>query len=178
MRSSLDWRYHPRPTQGTLHLSRSAHGCLHSYDKGVETQSTFDAISDVELATRGVASKRSGDPPFRSRYAVSFKYLPLDAQTSCDRDFRSTSRVSLGERICRTTHPHPQGGRSSSQRLSRHPRSERSYQSFYHTGVSPQTSAFGVRGSDTSRISATKLVLTLLIFGPNKGWHFNQVYFG
>ena len=110
---------------------------------------------------------------FTRRCAVSFKCLSLDAQMSWDRDFRSTSRVSLGERICRKTHPHPQGGRSSPQRLSGHPRSERSYQSFYHTGISPKTPAFGIRVSETSRISAKKLVLTLLIFGLNKRWHFS-----
>ena len=169
MRSSLGGRYYLRPTQGTLHLSRAAHGCLHSHDKRMETQSTVDAISDVEPTTRGVASKRPGDPSFRSRCAVSFKCLSLDSQMSWDQGFRSTSRVSLGERIgFRKTHPHPQGGRNSPQRLSGHPRSERSYQSFYHTSVSPKTPPFGVRVSDPSRISAKKLVLTLLNCGLNK----------
>ena len=35
------------------------------------------------------------------------------------------------------------------------------------------TSAFSVSVSDTSRISTTKLVLTLLNFGLNKRWHFS-----
>ena len=42
----------------------------------------------------------------------------------------------------------------------------------YHTGVSRETPTFGVRVSDTYRISTKKLVLTLLNFGLNKRWHF------
>ena len=38
---------------------------------------------------------------------------------------------------------------------------------FYHTGVSPETSSLGVRVSDSCRISAKKLVLTLRNCGPN-----------
>ena len=53
---------------------------------------------------------------------------------------------------------------------------ERSHRAFYHTGVSPKTPAFGVRVFDTYRISKTKLVLTLLIFGLNKRWHFSLTY--
>ena len=100
-------RYYIRPTQRTLRLCRSAHGCLHPNDKRVETQSTFDAISDLETATTGVVPKRPGDSSQRSRRSVSFKCLPLDAQASWDRDFGSTSRGSLGERVCRKTHPNP-----------------------------------------------------------------------
>ena len=59
------------------------------------------------------------------------------------------------------------------KRLSEHSRSENSHPAFYHTGVSPATSTFGVRGSDTSRISKTNLLLTLQNFGQNKRWHFN-----
>ena len=56
MRSGLGWRYYLRSTQGTLRLSRTAHGCLHPHDQRVATQSTVDAISDVETATRDVGS--------------------------------------------------------------------------------------------------------------------------
>ena len=48
------------------------------------------------------------------------------------------------------------------------------YRSFYHTLVSPQTSAFSVRVSDTFRFSTTKLGLTLLNFGLNKRWRFTK----
>ena len=40
-------------------MPRCAHGCLHPND--METQSTFDAISDLETATTGVVPKRPGD---------------------------------------------------------------------------------------------------------------------
>ena len=57
MRSGLGGRL--CSTQGRLHLCRSAYGCLHPNDKGVETQSTLDASSDLETATTGVRSKRA-----------------------------------------------------------------------------------------------------------------------
>ena len=63
----------------------------------------------------------SGDPSFRSRRAVSFKGVSLTAQGTRYSDFGSSQRASLGERIRRKVDPNPQGGRSSSQRLSRHP---------------------------------------------------------
>ena len=50
---------------------------------------------------------------------------------------------------------------------------QRAYRSFYHTGVSPQTPAFGVRRSDTCRISKKKLILALRNCGLNKRMHFN-----
>ena len=51
-------------------------------------------------------------------------------------------------------------------------RNESTYRSFYRTGVSSETPTCGVRVSDAYRISATNLILTLLIFGLNKRWHF------
>ena len=42
----------------------------------------------------------SRDSSQRSRRSISFKCLPLDAQASWDRDFRSPSRGSLGEWVC------------------------------------------------------------------------------
>ena len=57
MRSGLGRRYYLRPTQGTLRLSRTAHGCFHPHDQRVEAQSTVDAISDVETLRGGVGSK-------------------------------------------------------------------------------------------------------------------------
>ena len=129
-------------------------------------------ISDVETLGRRLRSKRSEDSSFRSRCAISFKGVSLGAQSTRYSDFDRSQRVSLGERIRRTVDPNPQGGRSSSQRLSRHPRSERTYWAFHHTRVSPETPAFGVRGSDTYGISTTNLILTLRNCGPNKGWHF------
>ena len=41
------------------------------------------------------------------------------------------------------------------------------WETFYHSGVSSETPAFGFRIFDTGRISTTKLVLTLRNFGPN-----------
>ena len=82
----------------------------------------------------------------------------------------------MGERIRRKVDPNPQGGRSSSQRLSGHLRSERSHRSFYHTGVSPQTPTFGVRGSDTYGISTTNLLLTLRNCGLNKRMHYRSLH--
>ena len=82
MRSGLGGRCYLGPTQGTLRLSRAAHGCLHPHDQRVVTQSTVDAISDVEPATRGVTSKRPRDPSLRSRCAISFKCLHLNAAVS------------------------------------------------------------------------------------------------
>ena len=53
-------------------------------------------------------------------------------------------------------------------------RSENAHRVFYHTGLSPQTPALGVRKPfDTYRISIAKLVLTLRNYGPNKRWHFS-----
>ena len=67
-------------------------------------------------------------------------------------------------------------GESSQAELCRKPYNLREDQlskwAVYHTSVSPKTPAFGVRVFDTCRISATKLGLTLLIFGLNKRWHF------
>ena len=37
-----------------------------------------------------------------------------------------------------------------------------------------ETPVLSVRVFDTCEISAAKLVLTLLIFGPNKRWHFSS----
>ena len=54
-------------------------------------------------------------------------------------------------------------------------RSQRSHRAFYHTSVSPKTPAFGVRVFDTSRISKTNLILTLLNCGLNKRWHFTII---
>ena len=48
MRSVLGWRYHLCSTQGTLYLCLSAHGCLHSHDKSLASESALDAISDLE----------------------------------------------------------------------------------------------------------------------------------
>ena len=48
------------------------------------------------------------------------------------------------------------------------------WETFYHTGVQPETPTFGVRGFDTYEILATKLVFTLLIFGLNNRWHFRH----
>ena len=81
MRSGLGGRCYLRPTQGTLRLSRTAHGCLHPHDKRVETQSTLDAISDVETLGSSTAPKRAGDTSLRSRRAVSFKCVYLGAQS-------------------------------------------------------------------------------------------------
>ena len=64
------------------------------------------------------ASRRSIIP---IRRAVSFKGVSLAAQGTRYSDFDRSQRASLGERIRRTVDPNPQGGRSSSQRLSRHP---------------------------------------------------------
>ena len=114
-------RYYLCASQGTLHLSRSAHGCLHSHDQRVASESTVAHISDVETLGRRLTPKRPGDPSFRSRRAVSFKGVSLAAQGTRYSDFDRSQRASLGERIRRTVDPNPQGGRSSSQRLSRHP---------------------------------------------------------
>ena len=63
--------------------------------------------------------------------------------------------------------------RSSPQRLRGHGRSENPYwETFYHTDVSPETSAFGVRIFDTYGISTKKLILTLRNCGLNKRMHF------
>ena len=43
MRSGLGWRYHLCSTQGTLYLCLSAHGCLHSHDKSLASESALDA---------------------------------------------------------------------------------------------------------------------------------------
>ena len=50
------------PSQQTLHLCRSAHGCLHSDDKSVASESAFDAISDLETLRASVGAERSRDP--------------------------------------------------------------------------------------------------------------------
>ena len=90
--------------------------------------------------------------------------------------FKSDHVSRWGERVCRKTHLHSQGGRSSSQRLRGYNRGSRTHRAFYHTSVSPETPAFSFRVFDTYRISTTKLVLTLLIFGLNKRWHFSVIY--
>ena len=59
---------------------RCAHGHLHPNDQRMAGQSAFEYISDVETATRGTLGKQvSGDTSFRSRCAVSFNRLSLDA---------------------------------------------------------------------------------------------------
>ncbi len=51
----------------------------------------------------------------RRKFTAKFKAeVVLEALTG---ESSQTARVSLGERVCRTPHPHPQGGRSSPQRL-------------------------------------------------------------
>ncbi len=56
----------------------------------------------------------------------------------------------------------------------RNPRSEHPYWTVHHTSVSSQTPTFGIGVSNTCRICAKKLVLTSLIFGLNKRWHFKE----
>ena len=82
MRSGLGGRCYLRPTQGTLRVSRTPHGCLHPHDQRVETQSTLDVISDVETLASSTAPKRPRDTSFRSRRAVSFKCVYLGAQSA------------------------------------------------------------------------------------------------
>ena len=58
-------RYYLRPSQRTLHLCMSAHGCLHSHDQRRPAyQSTLDAISDVETLRDSIMSKCPRDPSF------------------------------------------------------------------------------------------------------------------
>ena len=45
----------------------------------------------------------------------------------------------------------------------------------YHTSVPSETPALGVSVFDTYGISTEKLVLTLLIFGLTKRWHFKSL---
>ena len=89
----------------------------------------------------------SRDSSQRSRRSISFKCLPLDAQASWDRDFRSTSRVSLGERVCSKTHPHTQGGRSSPQRLQGCHGGERSHRAF---SVSSRSRSYRITATNLS----------------------------
>ena len=53
--------------------------------------------------------------------------------------------------------------------------SQSAHRAFYRTGVQPETPTFGVRLFDTYRISTANLVLTLLILGLNKRWHFRDL---
>ena len=46
------------------------------------SESTFEHISDLEPLGRRLTPKRSGDPSFRSRCAVSFKCVSLGAQSA------------------------------------------------------------------------------------------------
>ena len=55
-------------------------------------------LKPLQQALRQIGFSR--DSSQRSRRSISFKCLPLDAQASWDRDFRSPSRVSLGEWVC------------------------------------------------------------------------------
>ena len=54
-------------------------------------------------------------------------------------------------------------------------RIKRTHRSFYHTGVSPKTPAFGVGVFDPYGISTAHLVFTLRSCGPNKRRHYNEV---
>ena len=55
--------------------------------------------------------------------------------------------------------------------------SQREHRAFYRTSVPSETPTFGVRVSDTYGISTKNLLLTLLIFGLNKRWHFTVNFF-
>ena len=96
MRSGLGGRYYLRPSQGLLRLCGSPHGCLHTYDQRVASQSPFDPTADLEALRAGITPQRPGDSPFRSRRAVSFKYLSLDAHRAWTWRFRSPVGGVLG----------------------------------------------------------------------------------
>ena len=67
------------------------------------------------------------------------------------------------ERLIRTL----KAEEGSPQCLRGYYRGSRTHRAVYHTGVSPETPTFGVRISNTSRISKTNLLLTLINCGPN-----------
>ena len=80
----------------------------------------------------------------------------------CHRKFRPRSNI----RLC---YNHDLTGRSPRWRTNQ---SQSPHWAFYHTGVSSETSTFGVRVFDTYGIRTANLILTLPKSGPNKGWHF------
>ena len=82
MRSGLGARYYLRLSQGVLRLYLSPHGCLHTYDQRVASQSPLDSTADLETLRAGITPQRPRDSPLRSGCAVSFKYLYLDAYRS------------------------------------------------------------------------------------------------
>ena len=96
MRSGLGGRYYLRPAQGILRLCGSPHGCLHTYDQRVASQSPLDPTADLETLRAGITPQRPGDSPFRSGGAVSFKYLSLDAHQAWTWRFRSPVGGVLG----------------------------------------------------------------------------------
>ena len=75
MRSGLGWRYHLCPPERTLHLCRSAHECLHAYNKKLAFESAFDASSDVETLGRSITPKHSGDSSFGIKACSIFQML-------------------------------------------------------------------------------------------------------